>query len=108
MNNARHLRQEITYKKDGIMEKRANEVLAKATSMLERVAEINLMSAIEDGMFASIKRERTGGRGLDGVIKKSKRYYNPFPRLFMQELESPHFSPVLWGNRVKEQGGGSR
>ena len=107
MNNARHLRQEITYKKGGIMEKRANEVLRDATSMLEQVAEISLMSAIEDGMFASVKRERTGGRGLDGVIRKSERYYNPFPKIFMQELASSDFSPVLWGNPAKGQGGGA-
>ena len=56
MNNTRHLRDEITYKKGGIMEKRANEVLRKAASMLEQVAKIGLMSAIEQGMFASIKR----------------------------------------------------
>lgn len=83
------------------MEKRANEVLAKATSMLEQVAEISLMSAIEEGMFASIKRERTGGRGLDGVIRKSERYYNPFPEIFMKELTSSDFQPVLWGDEVK-------
>lgn len=101
MNNARHLREEITYRKGGIMEKRANEVLAKATSMLEQVAEISLMSAIEEGMFASVKRERTGGRGLDGVIRKSERYYNPFPEIFMKELTSSDFQPVLWGDEVK-------
>ena len=108
MNNARHLRQEITYKKDGIMEKRANEVLAKATAMLEQVAEIGLMSAIEKGMFASVKRERAGGRGLDGVVRKNKGYYNPFPEMFMQELTSHNFSPVIWGNHTKEEGGGRR
>jgi beta-lysine 5,6-aminomutase alpha subunit len=106
MNNARHLRQEITYKKDGIMEKRANEVLAKATSMLEQVAEIGLMSAIEKAMFASIKRERTGGRGLDGVITKNKGYYNPFPEIFMHELTSSDFSPVLWANQLEGEGRG--
>lgn len=107
MNNTRHLRDEITYKKGGIMEKRANEVLRKAASMLEQVAKIGLMSAIEQGMFASIKRERTGGRGLDGVIKKSERYYNPFQALFMKELTSPDFSPLLWGNPANRQGGGA-
>lgn len=107
MNNAKHLRQEVIYKRNGTMEKRANEVLERATLMLEQVAEIGLMSAIEGGMFASIKRQRTGGRGLDGVVKKNAEYYNPFPEVFAEELESSCLSPVFWGNRAKKGEGGS-
>ncbi|MEW5865327.1 MAG: lysine 5,6-aminomutase subunit alpha [Bacillota bacterium] len=101
MNNARHMGCEISYRKGGKMERRANEVLTKATAMLERVAEIGIMSAIEQGMFASIKRDRRGGRGLDGVVKKREGYYNPFPQLFMRELSSPGFAPKLWRHRMQ-------
>ncbi len=101
MNNARHLGREISYRAGGEMERRANEVLTKATAMLEQVAEIGLMSAISQGMFAGVKRDPRGGRGLDGVVKKRDGYYNPFPEIFMRELSSPAFSPKLW--RVQAQ-----
>jgi beta-lysine 5,6-aminomutase alpha subunit len=35
-------------------------------------------------MFAEISRTPTGGKGLDGVIRKADNYYNPFPQLMLQ------------------------
>ncbi len=96
-NNARHLGREVCYRKGGEMGRRANEVLARAAAMLEEVADIGLASAIEQGMFAGIRRDRRGGRGLDGVVAKRDGYYNPFTGLFARELSSPDFAPVLWG-----------
>ncbi|AZR74067.1 D-lysine 5,6-aminomutase subunit alpha [Anoxybacter fermentans] len=77
-NNARHLGDEIMFKPNGKIQKRAQYVLKKAVTMLEEIAEMGLVRAIEKGMFADIKRSLTGGKGLDGVVKKADRYYNPF------------------------------
>jgi beta-lysine 5,6-aminomutase alpha subunit len=101
MNNARNLGSEICYRAGGRMEERACEVLRKAAAMLEHVAEIGLMSAISQGMFAGVRRDPRGGRGLDGVVSKRDRYYNPFPALLMKELSSPSFAPKLWRAQVR-------
>lgn len=77
-NNARHLSDEISFKPGGIIQQRAKEVLEKAVTMLEQVAELGLVQAIADGMFADIKRPSSGGKGLKGVVGKSEKYYNPF------------------------------
>lgn len=76
-NNARHLGDEIIFRPGGMIEKRAQEVLAKAVGMLEEVQSIGLFSAIEKGMLADVKRTMTGGKGLQGVIQKAQDYYNP-------------------------------
>lgn len=77
-NNARHLSDEISFKPGGIIQQRAKEVLEKAVTMLEQVAELGLVQAIANGMFADIKRPSSGGKGLNGVVGKSEKYYNPF------------------------------
>ncbi|MBS3950812.1 MAG: lysine 5,6-aminomutase subunit alpha [Peptococcaceae bacterium] len=83
MNAARHLSEEVTFIAGGRVEKRANEVLTNALELLEHVAKIGLMEAIEQGLFADVKRGRFGGKGLEGVARKSADYYNPFPQRFM-------------------------
>lgn len=80
MNNARHLYEEISFKPGGRIEIRANEVLKKAVEMLEEIKKIGLMQAISKGMFAQVKRTMTGGKGLEGVVKKKMDYINPFYR----------------------------
>lgn len=79
MNAARGLADEITFVPGGKVEQRANEVLTKALDLLTHVEKVGLMEAIEQGVFADVKRGRFGGKGLDGVAKKSPDYYNPFP-----------------------------
>lgn len=77
-NNMRNLGEEMEYKKDGMIQKRAQEVLANATKLLENMEKEGLFSALEKGIFADIKRAKTGGKGLAGVALKGKHYYNPF------------------------------
>ena len=77
-NNARSLRDEISYRPGGKIEKRAQQVLQEALELLEQVAEMGLTGAIEQGIFADIKRRRDGGRGKVGVVKRSEDYFNPF------------------------------
>lgn len=83
---ARHLGGEILFKNDGFIEKRANEVLRKAVKLLEYISDVGLFSAIEQGIFADIRRDRNGGKGLEGVFKKSDEYENPLRDALEREL----------------------
>lgn len=77
-NNCRDLGEEIEFKKDGIIQKRAQEVLTNATKLLEDIQREGIFATIEQGKFGGVKRSRTGGKGLDGVAKKAEGYFNPF------------------------------
>ena len=68
---------EIEFKKDGIMAKRAQQVLDEALSMLKDIKQKGLFTAIEQGDFADIKRPPEGGKGFDGVYEKAENYWNP-------------------------------
>lgn len=85
-NNARHLQEEIYFKNDGRIQKRADRVLNETCQMLEEIADKGLMKAIEEGMFADICRSIDGGKGADGVVKKGNDYFNPFMEIFREEL----------------------
>ncbi|HEY3314509.1 MAG TPA: lysine 5,6-aminomutase subunit alpha [Bacillota bacterium] len=82
-NFARHLGEEINYKKDGRVQRYTADILWRATTMLEEIQQIGLMTALERGLFARVKRPQTGGKGADGVVPKSPDYFNPFPRLML-------------------------
>lgn len=69
---------EIVYKEGGIMQTRANEVLAKAADLLKTIEENGMFATLEAGTFADIKRPRDGGKGLAGVVTKDDAYFNPF------------------------------
>jgi beta-lysine 5,6-aminomutase alpha subunit len=74
---ARHLGDEIEFKPDGIVARRAILVLDEAHELLERVREKTIWEAIAQGAFADVKRDRTGGRGFEGVLPRSPGYVNP-------------------------------
>jgi len=74
---ARHFGEEIEFKKDGIIENRAREVLASAHQMLIEVQRETIWDAIGRGAFAEVKRTRTGGKGLAGVTARDTVYVNP-------------------------------
>ena len=76
-NTARHLGDEITVKPDGIMAKRAVQVLDEALELLEEVERETIWTAIERGAFADVKRTRTGGKGYAGVVRALGDYVNP-------------------------------
>lgn len=80
-NTMEHLGEELTFKEGGIMEKRANEVLTNAAELLKQMEQIGLFAALEKGVFADIKRQRDGGKGLRGVVQKQQGYLNPFIEL---------------------------
>jgi beta-lysine 5,6-aminomutase alpha subunit len=82
-NNMRNLGEEITFKEGGMIQTRAQKVLEEAEAMLKDIDHEGLMSTIEKGKFAGIKRAKDGGKGLDGVVKKDNKYFNPFIDLML-------------------------
>ncbi|MGO1369830.1 MAG: lysine 5,6-aminomutase subunit alpha [Senegalia sp. (in: firmicutes)] len=82
-NNARDIGEEIQFKDGGMIQTRAHDVLNKAEKLLKDIEQEGLFSAIEKGKFGDVKRPRDGGKGLDGVIKKDKDYYNPFIKMML-------------------------
>ena len=73
----KHLGEEITFKPDGIIAKRAIQVLDEATELLEEVKRDTIWEAVGRGAFADVKRTRTGGKGFAGVAERAKDYVNP-------------------------------
>ena len=82
-NNARSIGEEVEFKKDGIIQKRAQEVLAKAEELLRDIENEGVFDTIEKGKFGGVKRSFTGGKGLAGVVEKHERYFNPFIDLML-------------------------
>ncbi len=76
--NARHLADEIAFRPDGRIVRRAREVLTGAGRILERVAERGLFPALADGVFADTRRPKDRGRGFEGVVARDADYANPF------------------------------
>ncbi len=77
MKNARSLGSEIEFKKDGIIQTRAQDVLAEACDFLEEVREKGMFSSLSDGRFADVERPVEGGKGKDGVFERGADYFNP-------------------------------
>ena len=82
-NNARDIGNEVEYKKDGIIQKRAQEVLAKAEELLKDIEKEGMFDTIQKGKFGGVKRSFTGGKGLEGVVEKDEKYFNPFIDLML-------------------------
>ena len=82
-NNARNIGDEIEFKRDGIIQTRAKEVLENAETLLKDIEKEGLFSTIEQGKFGGVKRPRDGGKGLSGVTTKDDKYYNPFIELML-------------------------
>ncbi len=76
--NARHLSEEMTFRPDGRIVRRAHDVLGGAERILGRVAERGLFAALAEGVFADTRRPRDKGRGFDGVVRRDPDYANPF------------------------------
>jgi len=79
----RDLHSEIEFRSGGLIEQRAQAVLAQTEAMLAGIERIGLPEAIRRGQFAEIARTPDGGKGLDGVLAKAADYLNPFPALMM-------------------------
>jgi beta-lysine 5,6-aminomutase alpha subunit len=74
---AKHLGDEIEFKKDGIVARRAIAVLDEAMKLLGEVKDESIWEAIAHGAFADVKRTKTGGKGYAGVVARDAEYVNP-------------------------------
>ncbi|MDR1553153.1 MAG: lysine 5,6-aminomutase subunit alpha [Prevotellaceae bacterium] len=86
-NNMKNIGDDIEFKKDGIMQNRAQKVLDDAIALLEALEKESLFTALEKGIFGDVKRSKTGGKGLDGVSPKGKKYFNSFVKLMKANNE---------------------
>lgn len=77
-NNMKSIGNEVEFKKDGMIPRRAQEVLDKAIELLETIKQEGLFTALEKGIFGDVKRPINGGKGLQGVSEKTSNYFNPF------------------------------
>ena len=82
-SNMKNIGDEVEFKKDGIIQNRAKEVLNNAIALLENIEREGLFTALEKGIFGDVKRPKNGGKGLDGVAAKGANYYNPFIELML-------------------------
>lgn len=80
-NNMKDLGSEVEFKEGGIIRNRAKEVLENAIKLLEVLKTEGLFNALEQGKFGAVKRSRTGGKGLAGVVERGANYSNPFIEL---------------------------
>lgn len=86
-NNMHDIGNEVEFKKDGLIQKRAQQVLDNAIELLREIEREGLFNALEKGIFANVKRSKTGGKGLSGVMKKGSHYYNPFISIMINKRE---------------------
>ena len=83
---AKGLGQNLEFKQDGLIDRRAASILNDTLKLLEEVSEKGLFAAITEGVFAGVKRLRTGGKGREGVFKKGEWYLNPVEEALRAEL----------------------
>jgi len=65
----------------GFIQRRAHTVLAEAVTLLERIVDEGLLTAIGAGTFGITRRPADRGRGLEGVVARADGYYNPATEL---------------------------
>lgn len=97
---ARGLGDEIHWSPNGKVIRRARAVLEDTHRLLQKVETMGLMKTISQGMFANMVREVDGGRGLEGVIKRDHRYWNPIMTL----LEKPPSEEIPYQPRRPPEG----
>lgn len=77
-SNMKNIGEEVDFKNGGIIQSRAQQVLDQALDLLMQIEKEGLFNALEKGIFGDVKRPKTGGKGLNGVVEKGEHYSNPF------------------------------
>ena len=77
-NAARDLGDQFDWREDSLVARWAEQILRDAVELLRHMDNLGLFKALEAGLFADIKRSPEGGRGLEGVVERNERYFNPF------------------------------
>jgi beta-lysine 5,6-aminomutase alpha subunit len=85
-NAAKNLGKNLEITAGGLIQERAASILDETCDFLEHVNEKGLFASIGEGSFAGVKRYRTGGRGREGVFKRSLLYFNPVEEVLLEEL----------------------
>jgi beta-lysine 5,6-aminomutase alpha subunit len=88
-NAAHDLGEEIEFKRGGIIQTRAQEVLAGAHELLERIAQTGLFQAIDEATFGDVSRKVDEGRGIDGIVETDADYFNPVVELMHAPRPAP-------------------
>lgn len=83
VNYARNMADEITWRPDGMVRGRAQAVLDQTVALLNQIERQGLWEAIAAGTFGNMRRPATGGKGLDGVLRRGPGYLNPFYDLIL-------------------------
>ncbi len=91
-NAARDLGEEIEFKRGGIIQTRAQEVLAGAHALLLRIAEIGLFQAIDEATFGDVSRKVDQGRGIEGIVRTEPGYFNPVVGLMREPAKADEAS----------------
>jgi beta-lysine 5,6-aminomutase alpha subunit len=78
---ARDLGEEIEFRRGGIVQTRAQEVLAGAHELLEHIADVGLFAALGEGVFGDVQRRIDDGRGIEGIVETDPGYFNPATEL---------------------------
>ena len=86
MNNVRDLGAEIEFRQGGVIQQRAQSVLAEAAQLLQTVDAEGMFNALARGAFADVFRPADGGKGLSGVAARSERYRNPVEDAMRESL----------------------
>ena len=87
-NAARDLGDEIEFRSGGIIQTRAQEVLAGAHDLLERIAATGLLEAIDKATFGDVSRSIDDGRGIEGIVRTAAGYINPVTDL----MQAPSYA----------------
>ncbi len=82
-NNCKNIGDDLDFKENGIMQKRAQFVLDEAEKLLKQIKSDGLFYTIENGKFGGVKRAKDAGKGLEGVCVKDEQYFNPFIPLML-------------------------
>jgi beta-lysine 5,6-aminomutase alpha subunit len=93
-NAAHDLGEEIEFKRGGIIQTRAQQVLAGAHELLERIADVGLFKAIEDASFGDVSRRLDEGRGIEGIVATEAGYFNPLVELMQDERPGARDEPA--------------
>jgi len=89
-NAARDLGEEIEFKRGGIVQTHAQQVLAGARELLERIADEGLFAAIAQATFGDVSRREDEGRGIEGIVATEEGYFNPLVELMRPAREATH------------------
>ena len=77
LNSAGRLHEDFRPAPDGVIARRAAEVLDQAVRLLAELSRDSLLDAIGRGAFGAMRRPVDGGRGADGVADRADDYCNP-------------------------------